>query len=410
MMQIKQIDFAKLQPTERQWIQNGCAGLDGFNKLAIMPLKTPKNPSIPKEWGKYVDTYTNKIYQIDIYEFHLVYKDDTETRHYHNAAATPFRKALYEKTLKGHAWIFLFENSTLGYANSSGQYSILTSGVPSLVVDICYAFNRLILTTEDTVYWSALGMNSHTGAPSNLGKNDVWIDGGGNKKQSDVITKEYLGTYTDFVNLYLLTRGGYEVWRPTQDSTNPFIYSTAMPCRIADFDNQYAILETEEHRLGLFNVLANEFMTDERWFINPQNIIDMKSFWFAQNSSKCIAIYEKEAMWLYDVKHKLMTKIDKQFYPHYGFEESYLNMQVCILADKGIYGSLFIQLGQFPEEIQFYMDNFYMKHAPLLAFERDDVIKTVNIGKLTVDTPLELNFKGYTSIYSLGLATTTNGG
>ncbi|MCL1955827.1 MAG: hypothetical protein FWF63_00760 [Fibromonadales bacterium] len=85
----------------------------------------------------------------------------------------------------------------------------------------------------------------------------------------------------------------------------------------------------------------------------------------------------------------------------------------CLNYGEGfiyIDGSLFLQLGKFPEEIQFYMDNLYAKHAPLLAFERDDVIKTTNIGKLTVDTPLELNFKGNTAIYSIGVSTNRQGG
>ena len=410
-MAIKQINIAELQPTERQWAQNFIIGLDEFNKFALMPMKTPVKPYIIGNWGKYVDTYTNKVYQIDIYEYHLVYKDEIQTIHYHQAEQNSynpnpnkrFKKALFEKTLKGEVFIFLYDDSTMGFGNDEGQHNIVSGGIYTNIVDILYAFNRLLIATTEVVYWSDIGLNSHT-PPTPIADGDVYIDGANNRKQSDTITKEYLGLYTDFVNLYLVTRGGFEVWRPTQDMTLPFIYSTAMFCRIADFDNQYAIMQTEEHSFGIYNIIENAYSTDERWHIDNMKIIDMKSFWHPQNKNKMIAIYEEGGIaWLYDVKFKLMTKLTEAFYPYYELGDGYLDSQIMLLADKGVYASLYIQLGQFPEEIQFCMDNFYMKRAPLIAFERDDVIKTVNIGKLTVDTPLELNFKGYTAIYSIGL-------
>jgi hypothetical protein len=406
-MAIELIDLTKLQPTERQWVQNGVIGLDDMNKVSIMPVKTPQdNKAILKSWGKYVDTYTTKIYQMDIYECYAECRIGNEVLKLENKngfKSSPslfFKQVLYEKTLQGNVFIVLYNNSQLSFVNAfSKEETILPApGINDEIQNIIYAFNRLIITTTATVLWSIPGLYTMDMKRSP----DLHIIDG--FKQSDTITQRYIGCYSDFKKLYLITKGGYEVWEPTQDSDNPFIYLTAYPGNVIDFDNEYCLMDTDEHRFGLRSVLDNEFYSDDRWLVVPEDITDMRVFHLQQTGNKVLAIYERSgAMWLFDFKYRLMTKITKAFYPDQPLVEPFQNMQINLLLDKGVYNSLYMQLGKFPAEIQFYIDNFYMKHAPLIAFERDDVIKTDNIGRLTVDTPLELNFKGYTAIYSLGL-------
>ncbi|MDR2582357.1 MAG: hypothetical protein LBC75_02625 [Fibromonadaceae bacterium] len=402
-MQLKTIDIAKLAPTERQRVTNGILGYDEYNKLALMPSRKHLGASE----AKYIDTVSRPTYQIEVFEKKFIHDGQTWDVPVDVARHRTLRKVLFEKTLQGNVYIALFNDSALYWMRNRDWQQLFTSGIDSQIIDITYAFNRLIVATRDTVLWSQTGLNpKETVEKGNLsiGRHEI------GHKQSDNITQPYIGLYADSANLYIMTLGGCEVWIPTQDASDPFIYKSARACRIEDSENEFALMSDDSHRLGLYSFAEDKWLTDDRWTIKKENFTDLKVFWNKQNGNKMLAVYERDKMWLYDLKYGFMTMQTEIFFPWQDLGEDIQSMCIELLLDKGIYGSLFLQLGKFPEEIQFYIDSLYAKHSPLLAFERDDVIKTTNIGKLTVDTPLELNFKGYTAIYSIGISTNRHGG
>jgi len=401
-MQIKTINIASLAPTERQRVTNGILDYDEYNKLALVPSKK----HVDAIDATYIDTVSRPTYQIDIFERKFIHDGqifdvpEDITRH------RRLRKALFEKTLQGNAYIALFSDSALYWMRNGNWQQILTLGIDSQIIDITYAFNRLIVATANKILWSETGLNPTKSIEDGI----PLINGNKDHKSSDTITQEYIGIYADSENFYLMTRGGCEIWMPTQDASQPFIYKSAQSCRMEDSENEFALMSDDSHRLGLYSFAEGKWLTDDRWAIERENFADMKVFKHKQNGCKMLAVYERGKMWLYDLKYGFMSCEQAPFLPWQEMGEEIQDMRIEMLLDKGIYGSLFLQLGKFPEEIQFYIDSLYAKHAPLLAFERDDVIKTTNIGKLTVDTPLELNFKGRTAIYSIGISTNRQGG
>jgi hypothetical protein len=398
-MAMKQISIESLQPAGRQRACNAVIGLDGRGRTALMPARRMGAGKTEAGWGEYVDTYSAKTYQMDIYQYHAVMKSGGEARELERRDTArdeneiPFRKALYEKTLRGNVFIILYANSTISCVDGKGKETPVNfEGIEGEILDIIYAFNRLVITTADSVHWSKPGLNE-----------GEKIEGALSKKQSDFVTSRYLGCYSDMKSLYLFTAGGYEAWKPTQDMDSPFIYSASMQGRIEAFCSQWCLMETDEHRLGIFSVAEEKFLTGDRWIMNPGEARSMKSFWLPQTGGKQLAIYLESGMWLMDCRHGLATWMDEAFNPSQEPGDGFMDMRIILELEKGTYASLFMQLGKFPEEIKFFMDSFCMRRAPLVAFCRDDVIKTANIGKLAADTPLELNFKGDFSIYSLGL-------
>lgn len=398
-MAIRTIGITELQPARRQWAQNAVIGLDGSGRLALMPAKEPLPPDIPEGWGEYVGTCAPGTYQMDVYQRRAVMKTAGKTLEAESArfagppAAFFFRQALYEKTLQGNVFIVLRENSQISVINGKGEETLMAfTGMGEKILGIAYAFNRLVITTESRVCWSAAGLPAGTEEKTEL-----------NFKQSDSITQAYLGCWSDSKCLYLYTAGGYEVWKPTTDEDSPFIYSTAEQGSIAAFDGQWCLMETDWHGLGIFSVLEEKFLTGEEWAVRREDVQGMQQFRLPQTGNKALAVREGGRMWLLDIKHRLATKFETPFLPCQEPGEQSMDMQIKLLLEKGVYGSLLIQTGQLPEEAQLFMDNFCMRRAPLPALARDGVIKTASIGKLTADTEIEINFKGCASIYSLGL-------
>jgi hypothetical protein len=418
-MAVGQIDIKSLQPFGMQRVRNAVIGLDERGRLALMPSEAwlPVQ-NLPSFWGDYVGTYSTKTYQMDTYQFRAVMKtggsiaEELDTGYNSNyPPAFRLRQALYEKTLNGNVFIALYGNSRMSYFAMKGgkreETAIAARGIDDEVQNIIYAFNRLIVTTTVAVCWSHPGLKLQTA--KRKGEDGVettesfHIDGAMNFKQSDVITQKYLGCHSDSRSLFLFTEGGIEVWKPTQDADSPFIYEKSIPGRVAEFCSQWCMMETEGHGMGIFNAEEEKFMTDERWRFDPGELRGMMSFWLPQNGGKSLAVRCGRGMWLMDARHGLVTWIEEAFNPSQKRLPGYMDMGIELALEKGVYASLFLQLGKFPEEIKFFIDGFCTKRAPLVAFCRDDVIKTANIGKLTADTPLELNFRGYVSIYSLGL-------
>jgi len=400
-MQIKSIDMASIVPTGRQRVVNGLIDYDEYNKLALVP--SLKHREYTGD-AVYVDTVSRTTYEINVFEREFNHEHLTVNVPKNIARSSALRKVLFEKTLQGNVYIALFNDSSIYWVRNCNWTQLLANGIDSEIIDMTFAFNRLIVATRDKVLWSIPGLVSPDSVTNGLANIP------GDFKQSDSITQEYIGIYADGRKLYLMTKGGCEIWMPTQDASNPFIYESAKACNIEASENEFALMSEDSHRLGIYSFAENKWLTDDRWELKPENLHDLKVFKHSQNGHKMLAIYELDKMWLCDLKHGLMTMQSETFWPFQELGAELQNMQINLLLDKGVYGSLFLQLGKFPEEIQFYIDSLYAKHAPLIAFERDDVIKTMNIGKLTVDTPLELNFKGRTAIYSIGLQTNSKGG